>query len=1225
MLAVLLSITVGSPIVTAAVSTAPAVGDITVTNNKEGTNDTVVVTNVTSGDIITVYPTSTSISALGNAVASGTSATITLSQLGRTGGTVYVTKLTSGNTESTRTAKTYSAEPVSTAPVVANVSVTNNYQSTPDTVNVSGLANGDVVKVYATSSSTTALGTATSSGSSVTVSIPQIGVKAGTAYVSITSTNKWESPKTAVTYGAEPVATAPALADVAVTNNYQGTSDTIVVSNVASGDLVKVYATNTSTTALGSATASGTSVTVSVSQIGTAAGTLYVSKKTTTEQESTRTAVTFTAEPVTTAPAGADLSVTNNPTGTADTVAVANVTSGDVVKVYATSSSTTALGTATASGTTVTVTVGQVGTAAGSVYVTKKNSTKHESPRTAVSFSAEQVSTAPIAADITVTNNYQGTADTVVVANVVSGDVVKVYATNTATTALGSATSTGTSVTVSIPQVGTGAGSVYVSLKNASKNESTRTAATFIAEPVTTAPLAADITVTNNPTGTADTVAVANVVSGDVVKVYATSTSTTALGTATASGTSVTVSVPQLGTAAGTVYVTKKNASKHESPRTSQSFTAEGNSTAPAVADITVTNNYQGTADTVAVANVVSGDIVKVYANNTTTTALGTATSSGTTVTVSVPQVGTGAGSVYVSVKNAGKNESTRTAAAFIAEPITTAPVAADITVTNNPTGTADTVAVANVVSGDVVKVYATSTATTALGTATATGTSVTVSVPQLGTGTGTVYVTVKNATKHESPRTSQTFAAEGLTTAPNVADITVTNNYQGTADTVVVANVVSGDVVKVYATNTSTTALGTATSTGTSVTVSIPQVGTAAGSVFVSLKNASKNESTRTAATYIAEPVTTAPVAADVTVTNNATGTNDTVVVANVVSGDVVKVYATSTSTTALGSATASGTTVTVTVPQLGASAGTIYVTKKNTSKHESPRTSVTLSAEPASTAPAVADITATNNPTGTADTVVVANVVSGDVVKVYATNTSTTALGTATSTGTSVTVSVPQFGTTAGSVYVTVKSSGKNESTRTAAAYSAEGVSTAPVAANITVTNSVTGTPDTVNVSGLSNGDIVRVYGTASSTTVLGVGVAGAGGAVLIAIPQIGTGAGSVHVSVQSPSKNESTRTSATVTAENTTTAPLAADITVVSAKAYDTITVANVASGDYIYVYSSASGGTLLAVGEATGTSITFNAVQLGAAGGTIYVSKKSTSKNESIRTAKTFAAE
>ncbi|MGO4549452.1 hypothetical protein AB4Z29_32320, partial [Paenibacillus sp. 2TAB23] len=206
---------------------------------------------------------------------------------------------------------------------------------------------------------------------------------------------------------------------------------------------------------------------------------------------------------------------------------------------------------------------------------------------------------------------------------------------------------------------------------------------------------------------------------------------------------------------------------------------------------------------------------------------------------------------------------SVRTVKAYDAE-ITAAPAAATITVTNSPTGEADTVKVTGLAEGDIVNVYAAATGGTALDTATVANgaTEVTISETDLLTATGgTAYVTVTKANKLESTRTGAKYATEPVTTAPLATTITATNNKVGVSDTVVVTGLAEGDVVNVYKAATGGAAIGTATvaEDATSATVTIEQLGATASSVYVSVTKEGQLESVRTVKAYDAE-ITAAP-----------------------------------------------------------------------------------------------------------------------------------------------------------------------------------------------------------------------------------------------------------------------------------------------------------------------------------------------------------------------------
>ncbi|UUZ86663.1 carboxypeptidase-like regulatory domain-containing protein [Paenibacillus sp. P26] len=95
-------------------------------------------------------------------------------------------------------------------------------------------------------------------------------------------------------------------------------------------------------------------------------------------------------------------------------------------------------------------------------------------------------------------------------------------------------------------------------------------------------------------------------------------------------------------------------------------------STAPLPANITVVNNAAGTPDTITVNGLTAGDVIKVYNAETGGNLLATSSpviSGQSSVTASVYQLGAAAGYVYVSVTSTGQAESTRTAAAYGAEP----------------------------------------------------------------------------------------------------------------------------------------------------------------------------------------------------------------------------------------------------------------------------------------------------------------------------------------------------------------------------------------------------------------------------------------------------------------------------------------------------------------------------------------------------------------------------
>ncbi|MBC7765929.1 MAG: bacterial Ig-like domain-containing protein [Hyphomonadaceae bacterium] len=664
---------------------------------------------------------------------------------------------------------------------------------------------------------------------------------------------------------------------------------------------------------------------------------------------------------VTTAPSVNDITVTNSITGVIDTIEVSNVVTTNVVKVYNAATNGTVIGYTVATGTTATVFVNQLGVAAGSVYVTKQSGADTESASVAKAFSAEAVDTTLAGSAITVTNNCTGAFDKIVVDGAV-GDVVKAYTAAAGGTpiAVAKVLTGDTKATMYVSQLGVLAGNVYVSSSSTGKNERARTEKAFDAEPVSTALELSQITVTNKIEGAADTIALTGLTIGDIVSVYAAAKGGTALGTVTADATSETISIDQLGAKAGKAYIAVKTPNKNESARTAAAYTSEI-SDAPKAADITITNNFAGINDTVEVKGLVEGDVVKVYSDAALQTEKGTATvgAGKDTAVISFAQAGTAKGNLYVTLTKTGKLISKATTKAFIAEvtvaPLTAvAPVAGYIKVTNNYVGTDDEIAFTNLTEADIIKVYTSATGTDVFATATvATGAENTTKITkaQIGIPTGTLYFTRTTASKTESPRTAKTYASEPITTALTASQVTITNKKDGTADTIVITGLAEGDVVSYYAVAKAGTATSaTVAAQANSATISVAQMGAVAGKAYITVKSTTKQESARIAVPYLSE-TSDAPAAANIIVTNNLVGTNDTAVIKGLVEGDKVAVYADAITTTKLKSATiGSGeTSVTFDMGQLGLIKGNIYVTVEKVGRFESKRTTKAYSAEPA------------------------------------------------------------------------------------------------------------------------------------------------------------------------------------------------------------------------------------------------------------------------------------
>ena len=222
--------------------------------------------------------------------------------------------------------------------------------------------------------------------------------------------------------------------------------------------------------------------------------------------------------------------------------------------------------------------------------------------------------------------------------------------------------------------------------------------------PVSTAPSENDITVTNN-TGASDKVEVINLAEGTTVKVYDAATDGSEIGSAIAGADGKVTINASLASLGGRVYVTIQETGKTEStPRTEKSFAAESLpvSTAPSENDITVTNNT-GASDTIEVKNVPVGTTVKVYDAATEGSEIGSAIAGADgTVTITY-DLGAGSGSVYVTIQETGKTESTpRTGKSYVAEGL---PAPTKVVLAEGSLGTAGDNKITGLTSGSKYKI----------------------------------------------------------------------------------------------------------------------------------------------------------------------------------------------------------------------------------------------------------------------------------------------------------------------------------------------------------------------------------------------------------------------------------------------------------------------------------------------------------------------------------------
>lgn len=929
-----------------------------------------------------------------------------------------------------------------------NVQITNNVNKS-DKIYIYGLSPKETIRVYADETGARQLASKTlgQSATSVTFTVSQLGVESGFIYITSTLSGYDESERVKVEYDAEPISEKLTESNINIENNADS-KDVITVSDLMSADVVSIYQDKNKNKRITTARVGGSKTTAALtySQLGANGGVIYMTVTSTGKRESEILAVEFPAEAKASPLSAGDIEITNKK-GTGDKIVVSGAEYGDSIIIYENMTTAKKLATAKCARnkTEITKVISSLKKDGGSIYIALKQTNKQESERIKVDYAAESVTEAINASQVSIANNPKGTQDVIEVEGLESGVKVKVYKLENSTAAIKSATCSSSSdtVTMKLSQLGSDAGVVWISVTESDMHESVRIPVIYDSENISEVIDASNVTVVNNY-GTSDSIRISELNEGEIIKIYKTAAIKTTLATKTASSSDAitVITLSQLGTAAGSVYITVTRDGCNESERVEIAYPAEGKSMTPNTDNITVVNNT-AKASVMTVTGLTEEDVVSVYKNSTDINAIGTATVAQyqTETEVSLSSLNADGGTVYVTVRSENLKESDKAKVTYGAQESTEAVKLSKVTVVNNA-DLADTITVSERDAGDVINVYNQETGGKLLSSATVASGSIkaVVTVTQLGEEGGTVYISAKNSGLKESARIAVSFDAEQVT-EPLLAGNVEILNYSGKSDTITVYGLMPGNTVKVYTNKTIAAPLVSAdvSGTGATLTLSVSQLGVNAGSVYISVTKSGYKESERVEIAYNAESA--ALESSAVSVVNNAS-ISDTVTVSSLAVGDMVTVYATSSSAAVLASQTSSnGGTVTLTIDQLGSSAGNIYVTVTNKNRAESQRTAVSYLAEQSTLPLFIGQVTITNN-IDVSDIIQVKELSPYDTIRIYSLASGGDLLGSGSvgSSQNSVSISVKQLGENAGKVYITITSYGKTESTRLCVDYTSE-----------------------------------------------------------------------------------------------------------------------------------------------------------------------------------------
>ncbi|MBK3494796.1 NEAT domain-containing protein [Viridibacillus sp. YIM B01967] len=253
--------------------------------NAKGSTDKIEISGVADTDIVKIYSDKDAKNEIGTKTGNGTIEKLNLSS---TGGTLYYTVKSEGKDVSTVKSAEYNAEKTERS---LKITTTNHANSKYDKVVVTGVAKGDVVKIY--NADKKVLKTATATSTEVTFGGVKLGDKKTTIYVTAQAKGYNISSYKSAAVKAVAKSTKLKTSNITVTNA-KGANDTITVKNLKKGDKVVVY--NVKGKTIKGKTASSKTLKISKLNLGKKAGKVKISVIQAKKLESTTVTKSFSKE-----------------------------------------------------------------------------------------------------------------------------------------------------------------------------------------------------------------------------------------------------------------------------------------------------------------------------------------------------------------------------------------------------------------------------------------------------------------------------------------------------------------------------------------------------------------------------------------------------------------------------------------------------------------------------------------------------------------------------------------------------------------------------------------------------------------------------------------------------------------------------------------------------------------------------------------------------------------
>lgn len=713
---------------------------------------------------------------------------------------------------------------------------------------------------------------------------------------------------------------------------------TIRVSPTAVGDIVKLYTNNTCSTEVASNTASGGTIDLTSSVLTEGTYQFYARSQDATGNTNACSTATVQYVLDTTAPNTPSALTLQSPSSspnldTTPTIRVSGVVSTDIVKLFSNNTCSVEVASGTSSGSTIDLTSSTMTDGTYTLYARSQDLAGNTSSCSTafVNYVLDtQAPAAPtsLALQSPLTSPADDNTPTIRVSGVVSGDTVRLFTNNTCTTEVASGTAAASTIDLTSSTLTQGTYQFYARSTDSVGNVSTCSTATVTYQlDLATPSLPTSVTLfspSSSPSQDATpTIRVSGITSGDTIKLFSGSGCSTQIASGVAGSTQIDLTTSSLSEGTYQIYLEliQPNTATTGCVNSSLSYTVD--QTAPAVPSALALQTPSSSPDddntpTIRVSGVESGDVVKLFTNNTCSTQIASATASGTTVDLTTSVLTDASYNFYATSEDAAGNVSScsTTTVSYVLD--STAPSIPSALALQGPafspaSDTTPTIRVSGVVSGDTVKLFTDNTCSTEVSSGTSAGATIDLTTSTLTDGSYNFYATSQDSVGNTSNCSTATVAYVLDSVAPSVPSALTLQNpvvspANDTTPTIRVSGVASGDTVKLFTDNTCSTEIASGTAGGATIDLTSSVLSEGSYSLYARSQDSAGNQSACSTASVAYVLDTTAPSAPSaLTLQNPASSPNldttPTIRVSGVVSGDTVKLYTNNTCSTEVAS----------------------------------------------------------------------------------------------------------------------------------------------------------------------------------------------------------------------------------------------------------------------------------------------------------------------------------